>query len=193
MFNASSPIKDDDIKVRRFLVAVPTIFLKTDADLDREGVYITGNKNVDRDILSRKSNVFIPIIDLARFHDKGVPIVLVYPQDKETIYRSIELYINDWINYMENSSKLNTIKYPHDELVMLDKLAMGIFNNNASLMREINIKDTMLFGTEAITTENMFKPSTIVSSHRDEPKRNSFDEYLENNIKLLANNKGLNK
>lgn len=193
MFNVQSPVKDYDIKTRRFLVSVPTIHLKTEEELDREGVYITGNKNVDRDILSRKSNVLIPIIDLAKFHEKGVPIITVYPQDKETIYRAIEMYINNWINYMENSSRLNIVKFPEDELIMLDNLAKGIFNHNKSLMREINIKDKILFGEDAITTENMFAPSSIVDSFRDEPTRNSFDQYLEDNIKLLANSRGLNR
>ncbi len=189
----STSINDYDIKTKRFLVSVPTIHLKSDEELSREGVYITGNKIVDKDLLSRRSNVLITIDDMSKFHEKGVGIAVIYPNDKETIYRAIEKYINDWILLMENSSKLNMIHYPEQELIRLDELAKGIFNHNRTLMREINVKDNHIFGDNAITPDTMFKQGVVVDSHREEIKRNSFEEFLENNLKELSRYKGLNK
>lgn len=170
-----------------------TVKLNTSLDRDAEhastyGTYTTTNKSVDGDSHNRLSVVMLSIYEMAVKHSNGVPIFIVDPKSKETIYKALDNYISHWTTMLSSGSKLNTVNHPQEQLLLLDRLATDVFSYNQRLMRRIINDETDLFkhNTNMTTMDSMFKKPELVEDIRQELVReDTFLNFLNGNLKHL--------
>ena len=121
----------DLIFKRKFKVKVPSIALKSDAELEEIGMYYTPK---DMDMTQHYNEDMTPVyLTIARMVDikeKGYPI---YVMDKKTavdIYKSIVQHLDAWDRYLKTS--INIKPPPVEDSMLLDEFAKDIYNRYKS-------------------------------------------------------------
>lgn len=109
----------------RFLCEVAQMHLYEAKWLDQGGFITTGDPNLDRQMAVQPVVVQLTPAAMARFHDEGVEMRLVTPEDSVKIYQIIYDHLRDWetaVNF-----NVNLVNGPVDELKMFDRLAAEVY------------------------------------------------------------------
>lgn len=91
------------------------------------GTYSTGDKKLDQILSNRFTTVKIPIITIMEYFLSGMEIRIKSRQDLNSIYKSIQGYLQEWRDYIKYN--LNTDEGQYKELLIsLDKLGKYIYD-----------------------------------------------------------------
>lgn len=106
-------------------VIVPELASRSDNDIRMYGTFISGNRDVDKDILKKTIRSAMSIFRMLELYKKGIPIRVVKSQDTKDMYESIQAYIYAWKYRLERG--VNIGGAPLDDLVALDEFATSVY------------------------------------------------------------------
>lgn len=109
----------------RFLCEVAQMHLYEANWLDISGFNTTGNPTLDRQMAIQPVVVQLTPAAMAKFHDEGVEMRLVNPEDSVKIYQLIFDHLNDWQNAV--NLDINRMNGPLDDLKKFDRLASEVY------------------------------------------------------------------
>jgi hypothetical protein len=100
--------------------------------LRKFGTYSTGYADMDKTLQNSFTTVRIPIIKILEYFLSGVEIRIKSRQDLNSIYKSINNYLQEWKDYIKYN--INTDEREYKELlVSLDKLSKYIYDKLGSM------------------------------------------------------------
>lgn len=168
---------------RRYLCSIAQVDLVNEEEIRERGIVHSGDKEVDRMMMSQMVSVYLPIADIAEHLANGSNI-RVTRENAKIIYDSIGRHLNAWAYFIKHS--INTRIAPIDDLRKLDQLAQHLFK-----FLRYDVKDNADHESEIIRRLRQLNASPLDLSKKDEvrneedlPTRTGFEEVMKQlNIK----------
>lgn len=109
----------------RFLVEIAQMHLYDSKWLESSGVVTTGNPVLDRQTALQPMVAQLSPAAMAEFHDEGVEMRLVNPEDSVRIYQMIYDHMKDWQHAVNFNVNINDA--PLEDLRKFDALATEVY------------------------------------------------------------------
>lgn len=90
------------------------------------GTHVTDNRKFDNTMITNFTTVKIPVIKILEYYESGVEIRIHSREDMITMHKDIELYLNEWKDYLRLSINV-TVQEHKDLIVGLEKLSKYIY------------------------------------------------------------------
>ena len=138
----------------RYQCRVPAMDLITENELEICGHYITGDKEIDRMMMTDMRSVWLNIDQMVEFYRNEVVVRVGSDKDIKLIYDSISAHLLAWTDRVRNGININTA--PLGDLILMDRFASEIYEK-----AKYHITDDFVecFMSKAMQDISMFSPS----------------------------------
>lgn len=109
----------------RYKVRVPYISTISADDLERDGMYTSGDPHHDHAMQWEPKLCELPIHRIAELYGQGANVSLVNRKDVAEIYKAITLHLTAWRYHIHDA--FHPVTPPIDDLLLLDQLAAVIY------------------------------------------------------------------
>lgn len=132
-----------------FMVRVNDLARRNLKHIEAHGVRITGNRDYDRSVKEELCTCYLPISELAVYHDQGVSIYLVKPSDAKVIYELVHEHLSNWMKYLEEQIGIGDA--PIEDLLILDNFANTVYPSAARFFPNGKPEDVFSKASRSIT------------------------------------------
>ena len=168
-------IHSDKIWRHLFTVRVPDIMTTNPEYLKTRGIYTSGNKNVDDMVKTDFTTVMVTIADMLVYYEDGVDIIIPSRKDMIRIHESIELYLDEWRNTIDNS--VNVSPEPHKKLLTaLENLSCKIYGRISNKEYSSSKNNNDLINLLGIRSAN-----AVNREVEEKPKYNKITDLFKHN------------
>lgn len=109
-----------------YTVLIPDRLTLGEDYLRVRGVHSTGNRELDRELMTSLTTVMIPISKILEYFDSGIEIQIPSRADMIKMHKSIEMYLEEWKDHIKYDVNLNHTRYK-DLILSLEKLSSTIY------------------------------------------------------------------
>ena len=166
-----------------FKVRVNDLARRSLQHIEAHGVCITGNRDYDRSVREELCVCYLPISELAVYHDQGVSIFLTNPADAKVIYELVHAHLSNWARYMEE--QIGVGDAPIEDLIILDNFANLVYPSAARFYPTGRPEDVFSKATKSITRfyiplDQQVKPKVLDPDEEPEApsRKDGFGELL---------------
>lgn len=119
-----------ELPTKLYEVTIPSIFTYSQEELEIYGLPMTvvNNETLQRDFTTSYSHVCLPLKRIIEIFNMGASIKLRNPDDLVEIYNSLEKYLNDTHDMLNNT--IHKPKFQEDELQDIDRFLSSMFELN---------------------------------------------------------------
>ena len=138
----------------RYQCRVPAIDLVSESELEICGHYTSGDKEIDRMMMTDMRSVWLNIDQMVEFYRNEVVVRVGSDKDIKIIYESISAHLLAWTDRVRNGININTA--PLGDLILMDRFASEIYEK-----AKYHITDEFVecFMTKAMQDVSTFSPS----------------------------------
>lgn len=116
------------------------------------GVYITGDRQMDKILKGVKKQVMIPIVRIVEYYNEGVPVEIIDRKDMIEIHKNIEGYLQEWREQLQYTLNMGN-KIPKEFLLSLERVSKIIYNKAKATEVNENIISGLNFGLKSSLNE----------------------------------------
>lgn len=173
----------------KFSFHIPALHFYSSQYQEEFGVLSTGDKEMDRALMSTPVGSRDTILNMARKYDENVDITLDDPKDAVRIYEIIQAHLSSWNEAARTEHNLSNI--PMDDLRILDEFAKSIYEIARRYKPDVGKTPKFFDRTKNFGGPLSRQPEREVKSEKKPTKPNehhpvfaSIEEHLERrNIK----------
>lgn len=117
-----------EVKVWEYFyrVRVPYLQSRTNEDIRRTGVNVTGIPSIDNDIKNQLVTCMLPIAYMIDYYRNGVHVLIPASTDIKDIYDTISDHLYAWKKMIEYG--INIGDAPVDDLIEMDRFANSVYD-----------------------------------------------------------------
>lgn len=166
-----------------FLVRVNDLARRNIEHVEAHGLRVTGNRDYDRNVKQELCMCYLPISDMAVYHEQGVNIYLAKPADAKVIYELVHEHLNNWVQYLND--QIGVGDAPVEDLLILDNFANTVYPAAARFFKDGKIDDVFTKATRGVTrfyipldAQTVAKPVEEGEEKAEPVRKDGFGEVL---------------
>ncbi len=161
-----------------YKVRIPDLATTSPEHLKYYGRYITGDPKVDAETANNFVTVYIPIVRIIEYVEKGFSVYIVKRSDLDLIYNAVQEHLELWKRQLERG--INNNNPPTHDLVVMDKFATLLYSQLGKSSFE-NTPISLSIGMRLNTT-TLFKKKT--PAEIETPDRESLGDIFRKRISV---------
>jgi len=165
-----------------YTVLIPDIATLNPDYIKIRGVQILEDRKLNSLRMNEFTTVMLPIIDIMYYFKEGFSIQIPSREDMIKIHKNIELYLEEWKQYIKSSVHGNTDANIYKEIILgLEELSKYIYNKAKPIevVDNILVKNKVNFGLSNPLQEKIEKEKIV----ENKPNYNTIKNLIKRNSK----------